>query len=58
LVAAITVRVIAEGAGGVCAAAVATNTTALSSTIPVILNRMIASQVYGYLEHHTRSQRS
>jgi hypothetical protein len=43
LVAAITVRVIAEGAGVVCAAAAATNTTALSSTIPVILNRMIAS---------------
>src|SRR5436190_15999712 len=55
LVAAITVRVIAEGAGVVCAAAELVSTTALSSSIPVILNRMIASQFKGYLDHRTRS---
>ena len=56
LVAAINVRVIAEGAGVVCAAAEAVSATALSSSIPVILNRMIASQFNGYLDHRTRSQ--
>src|SRR5260221_2512615 len=56
LVAAITVRVIAEGVGVVCAAAEAASATAPSTSIPVILNRMIASQFNGYLEHRTRSQ--
>src|SRR5580704_18046342 len=56
LVAAITVRVIAEGAGVVCAAAAAASAIAPSSSISVILNRMIASLFNGYLEHRTRSQ--
>src|SRR5271169_7107232 len=43
LVAATTVRAIAGGAGGVCAAADTASITAPSSAIPVVLNRMIAS---------------
>src|ERR1700675_168567 len=45
LVAATTVRVIAGGAGGVCAAPEAGSAIAPSSSRPVILNCMIASQV-------------
>src|SRR5882724_39415 len=45
LVAATTVRVIAGGAGGVCAAPEAGSAIAPSSSSPVILNCMIASQV-------------
>jgi hypothetical protein len=47
LVAATTVRVIAGGAGVVCAVAEAANATAPSNCIPVVLNHMIASQFNG-----------
>jgi hypothetical protein len=47
LVAATTVRVIAGGAGVVCAVAEAANATAPSNCIPVVLNHMIASQFKG-----------
>jgi hypothetical protein len=43
LAAAITVRVIADGAGGVCALAELASATAPSSNIPVVGNRMLAS---------------
>src|SRR5437870_6712113 len=45
LVAAITVRVIADGAGVVCAVPEAGSAIAPSSSSPVVLNCMIASQV-------------
>src|SRR6267142_2067621 len=45
LVAAITVRVIASGAGVVCAAPEAGSTIAPSNSSPVVLNCIIASQV-------------
>jgi hypothetical protein len=47
LVAATTVRVIAGGAGVVCAVAEAASATAPSSCIPIVLNNMIASQFKG-----------
>jgi hypothetical protein len=47
LVAATTVRVIAGGAGVVCAAAGAASAIAPSSSIPVILNRKMTSQFNG-----------
>jgi hypothetical protein len=47
LVAATTVRVIAGGAGVVCAVAEAASATAPSSCIPNVLNHMIASQFKG-----------
>ena len=43
LAAAITVRVIADGAGGVCALAEVASPTVPSSNIPVVDNRMLAS---------------
>src|SRR6516164_7260463 len=39
----ITVRVIVDGAGGVCALAEVASATAPSSSIPVVGNRMLAS---------------
>src|SRR5260370_26977274 len=48
LVAATTVRVIAGGAGVVCAVAEA-SATAPSSCIPIVLNHMIASQFKGII---------
>src|SRR5206468_11589525 len=45
LVAAITVRVIADGAGAVCAVPEAGKAIAPSNSSPVVLNCMIASQV-------------
>jgi hypothetical protein len=57
LVAAITVQVIAGGAG-VCAAAEAPSAIAPSESdndsIPVVLNSMMTSQLNGLLKHHTR----
>src|SRR6516162_7361474 len=54
LVAATTVRVIADGAGVVCAAPGAGSAIAPSNRIPLVLNCMTASQLKG---HHTRSRR-
>jgi hypothetical protein len=45
--AATTVRVIADGAGVVCADAGVASAIAPSSSIPVVLNRMMASQYKG-----------
>jgi hypothetical protein len=47
LVAATTVRVIAEAGDVVCAAAEAASAIAPSSSIPVVLNRMMASLFNG-----------
>jgi hypothetical protein len=47
LVAATTVRVIADGACAVCAVAEAASATAPSSSIAVLLNHMIASSLSG-----------
>src|ERR1700722_1925850 len=57
LVAAITVRVIADGGGVVCAAAEAASAIAPSSSIPVVPNRMMASQFNGLSVHHARFPR-
>jgi ascorbate-specific PTS system EIIC-type component UlaA len=58
LAAAITVRVIAGGAGVVCAAAEAPSAIApsesASDSVPVVLNRMMASPFNRWLKHHTR----
>jgi hypothetical protein len=55
-----TVRVIAGGTGVVCAAAEAPSAIAPSESdnasdgVPVVLNRMMASQFNRWLKHHTR----
>src|SRR5271167_2593536 len=54
LVAATTVRVIAGGAGVVCAAAEAASAIAPSST-PVVLNRIMTSPLNGWSAHHALS---
>src|SRR6516165_2305359 len=54
LVAAITVRVIVDGADGVCALAEVISATLLSSSIPVIGIRILASSANDW-KHHTRS---
>src|SRR5438552_149495 len=55
LAAATTVRAIVDGAGVVCAAAEAASTAAPSSSVPAVLNRVVASQFSGRSEHHTPS---
>src|SRR5215471_6220459 len=57
LVAATIVRVIADGAGVVCATAWAGSAIALSSIIPIVLNCMPASQFKGSPNYHTLSDR-
>ena len=54
LVAAITVRVIVDGADGVCALAEVVSATLLSSSIPIIGIRILASSTNDW-KHHTRS---
>src|SRR5216684_993292 len=61
LAAAMTVRVIAGGAGVVCAAAAEapsaiapSESDSASDGVPVVLNRMMASQFNRWLKHHTR----
>src|SRR6202161_3099618 len=56
LVAATTVRVIAGGAGVVCAVPEAGSAIAPSNSTPVVLSCMITSPVQRISEHHTRSQ--
>src|SRR5258708_2492399 len=57
LVAAITVRVIAGGAGLACPSAEVGSVIAPSNSSPVVLTCTIASQVNGSSEHHTLSHR-
>jgi hypothetical protein len=56
LAAAMTVRVIAGGAGVVCAAAEVPSAIAPSESdsVPIVLNRMMASPFNKWLKHHTR----
>src|SRR6516165_7190240 len=54
LVAAITVRVIVDGADGVCALGEVASATVPSSSIPVIGIRILASSTDNW-KHHTRS---
>jgi hypothetical protein len=53
-VAAITVRVIADGAGGVCALAETASVSRPTSSIPFIGNRMMGSSTVSW-KHYTRS---
>src|SRR5215471_18130052 len=57
LVAATTVRVIADWAGVVCATQGAGSTIAPSNIIPIVLNCMPASQFKGSPNYHTLSER-
>jgi hypothetical protein len=57
LVAATTVRVIADWAGVVCARQGAGSTIAPSNIIPIVLNCMLASQFKGSPNYHTLSER-